>query len=198
MKGGFRILALSAAFSAVLCGPLLAAQGKSAPKSGPDKVEAILDEIANRLWTQADRHWHQGEYNHIINMHRVTIATRPGTTEAYANSGYLLWSMGRDAEAIALYDEGIKANPKSYSIYDEMGFYYFNRKKDYPRAISYYERAIACDDLQPFTLHMLAHAYERTKQVDKALKTWERAAGFPKNPAVEVAKNHVARLRKKQ
>jgi tetratricopeptide (TPR) repeat protein len=161
-----------------------------------EQAESIIDDVVKRLWVQADRHWHEGEYNHIVNLYRVSAASRPNLVDAYSNAGYLLWSMNRDDEAVAFYEQGLKSNPETYHLFDELGFYYYNRKKDYPRAITYYEKAIMCKDCEPFTLHMLAHAYERTRQPDKALKIWERAAAITDNPALDVAKNNVARLRK--
>jgi tetratricopeptide (TPR) repeat protein len=198
MRGCMRALVLSAALWMVLsCSAGASApQEKSAPKGGLENVEAILDETVAQLWKQTDEHWHEGEYVHIVNICKVVAAARPNMMEAYANAGWLLWSMDRDEEAVALYEQGLKANPDSYSMYDELGFYYYNRKKDYPRAIPYYEKAVAFKDCASFTLHMLAHAYERTKQMDKALKMWERAAAIPNNTPAKVNLARVKRLMK--
>ena len=43
---------------------------------------------------------------------------------------------------------------------------------------------------------MLAHAYERTKQLDKALKVWERAAAIPGDQPAKVNLERVRRLMK--
>ena len=198
MIGGLRLVALCAAILVFGIGYAQAAgtQAAGTGPNGPEKVEALVDEAVMELWDQADAHWHKGEYNHIINLCRVVAAARPNMVDAYSNAGWLLWSMDRDEEAVKLYEQGLKANPDSYAMYDELGLYFFNRKKDYPRAITYYEKAVACKDVQPFTIHMLAHAYERTKQMDKALKTWERAAAIPNNPPAKVNLERVRRLMK--
>src|SRR5258708_7042806 len=78
-------------------------QDKSAPVSGEAKVEALIDEVVLDLWHQTDEHWHEGEYNHIVNLCRVVAAARPNMMDAYANAGWLLWSMDKDEDAVAFY-----------------------------------------------------------------------------------------------
>src|SRR5437899_383059 len=85
------------------------------------EVGGIVDKVMARLEIAMDRHWHKGEYNHIVNLSRVVIAAHPDDLETIANAGYLLWSMDRDADAIALYEQGLKDNPKSSYMYDELG-----------------------------------------------------------------------------
>jgi tetratricopeptide (TPR) repeat protein len=176
-------IALSIFFCLALAGATAAQSRtpKSAAVSPSSKVEAIVNEAVINLWKHVDHHWHEGEYRHIVNLCKVIATARPDAVEAYSNAGWLLWSMDADDEALALYEQGLKANPSIYEMYDELGFYYFNRKRDYARAIPYYEKALQFKDCKPFTIHMLAHAYERTKQMDKALKAWERAAAIPDN-----------------
>jgi tetratricopeptide (TPR) repeat protein len=145
----------------------------AAPVTGARKVDAMLDAVFGEMNVLTDMHFHKGEYNHIVNLSRMTVGALPSDVDMYADAAWLLWSMDRDDEAIALYEQGIKANPNSFYMLDELGHYYFNRKKDWPKAVAYYERAAAKPDRNEITLHMLAHAYERNKQLDKALDTWK-------------------------
>jgi tetratricopeptide (TPR) repeat protein len=170
------------------------ARAQNAMKSSPKTVDSLVGGIVDELHEYMDNHWHRGEYNHILNLGKIAIAIDPTDKDVYANSGWLLWSMDRDQEAVDLYLKGVKAMPKSFYMYDELGFYYMNRKKDIPTAIKYYEQAVDCKDVGTITLHMLANCYERTNQPDKALKIWERAA---ENPADAIAKTKVQRLQKK-
>ena len=175
--------------------PASVLQGQTAPTgavSSEARVELILNEIVDGLIVAADAHWHKGEYNHIINLSRMALAGRPDVHDLYANTGWLLWSMDRDPEAVALYEKGIKLNPNSYYMYDELAQYYFTRKKDYPTAARYYEKAITFKDARPQTWNALARCYEKSGQMDKALKTWEKAATYPDNIA---AKPNLARVR---
>ena len=129
------------------------------------------------LWEQTDAHFHQGEYNHVVNLSRIMVQAEPQRVEAYANSAWLLWSTDRNAEAIAFLKQGLNANPNSYYMYDELGAHYFSRLHDPKTAIPYYEKAASfrC----PYaTLHALANCYEKTDQWVKSVATWERAAKF--------------------
>ena len=181
-------------FASVSFTPANAETQKSA-KSSQAAVDSLVSGIVEDVHEWMDTHWHKGEYNHIINLGKIAIAADPKDMDVYVNSGWLLWSMDRDQEAIDLYKSGMKANPTTYYMYDELGFYYMNRKKDYPNAIKYYEQAVKCKDVGTITLHMLANCYERNGQPDKALKIWERAA---KNPADSVARRKIENLKNKQ
>ena len=169
-------------------------QGKSAVSGGKAEAEEIVDTVVDRLWELTDVHWHKGEYNHIVNLCKMVVAADPSQVDAFGNAGWLLWSMNRDAEAIAVYEAGLKANPNSFYMYDELGFYYYNRKKNYPAAIKYLERASQFPDSRMNTLHTLAHAYEKSGNLESCAKTWERAA---KDPGDAAARTNLARVRKK-
>lgn len=192
MQTRITIPSLCAALVLALAPVSVAAQTRNAAASGPANVDAMVEGVLNLMRQAIDAHWHKGEYNHIINLSRIVVAADPGDLETYANAGWLLWSMARDAEAVALYEQGIKANPNESYMYDEMGQYYYTRKKDMPLAIKYYEQAVRFKDVQPVTLHMLAHAYEKNGQRDKAIAIWERAARDPKDG---VAKKTLERMR---
>lgn len=162
--------------------------------SGAAQANAIADAVVEQLVQYSDLHWHKGEYCHIVNLDKMIVTAQPDNVDAYGNAGWLLWSMNRDAEAIALYDQGLKANPKSYYMFDELGFYYYNRKKDFAKAVKYLEQAAARDDVKPATLHLLAHSYEKTGNLKLSLKTWERAKKIPGDMA---AKTNYERVKRK-
>jgi pentatricopeptide repeat protein len=153
-----------------------------------------LDDISDKLVVVADAHWHKGEYNHIVNLTRIILAARPDLVDLYANAGWLLWSMDRDDEAIALYKQGVQANPNQYYMYDELGQYYLTRKKDYPTAVSYYEKAVKFADVRPQTWNALARAYEKSGQMEKAYTAWQKAATYPNNIAAKPNLERVRRL----
>jgi tetratricopeptide (TPR) repeat protein len=160
---------------------------------GPAKVDAMVDGIMDRLSESLDGHWHQGEYNRVVNLYRMEAAARPWNLNAYADGGWLLWSLDRDDDAVGFYLQGLKANPDTFFMYDELGQYYYQRKKDYQKAAQYYEQAVQRKGATHITMHMLAHSYERSNQLDKALDVWERAAKVQGN---EVGKTNLARVRR--
>jgi tetratricopeptide (TPR) repeat protein len=164
-------------------------------KSGPQIVDEMAAGVLQHLRVGIDKHWHQGEYWHIVNLARIIFAGDPQDTEVVANAAYLLWSMGRDAEAEEFYRQSADANTNTYYMWDELGFFYFNRRKDYPKAVAAYEKAASCADVKDQTLHMLARAYEKVGDLKKALATWDRAANSPTNPGRGAAKMNRERVK---
>ena len=169
--------------------------GKPAPQESLSDV--ILNDVMTKLEVMADKHFHEGEYSHIININRIIVQGEPHNQSAYANNAWLLWSSDRSDQAVAFLKQGIQANPKHYGMYDELGMLYAVSLKDYKSAIPYYEQAMK---FKPrfFTVHNLARCYEKTGQWEKAIKTWEIALPMPTDGASTtnmVAKRGLARSR---
>jgi tetratricopeptide (TPR) repeat protein len=175
------------------------ASGKTAqPVTQPQLADAILGDALGRLYTQGDRHFHEGEYNHIINLSRVIVEGDPANVNAYSNSAFLLWSTDRNDEAIAFLQRGLKANPNNYYMYDELGQHYLIAMKDPVRALPYYEKAVKFK-CPWFTWNCLAHAYEKTNQWDKAVAAWQTATNYPDDDAAATnLKRARAELAKRQ
>src|SRR2546427_109927 len=94
------------------------AHAQKPTESSRAAVDSLVNGIVDDVHEWMDKHWHKGEYNHIINLAKIAIAVDPTDLDAYSNSGWLLWSMDRDQEAVDLYLKGIKANPKTSYMYD--------------------------------------------------------------------------------
>src|ERR1044071_3738034 len=77
-------------------------------------ADAVLGDTMNQLWVQIDHHFHEGEYNHAINLCRIVVQGDPHNMEAYANASWLLWSTGRNEEALKILVDGAAANPEKY------------------------------------------------------------------------------------
>ncbi|MCL5283595.1 MAG: hypothetical protein M1330_02635 [Armatimonadetes bacterium] len=165
----------------VLVSPRLA----SASNLDQSVVNAVVRSTIQDLDKATDLHWHEGEYNHIINLYRMIIAAEPYHLEAYSNCGWLLWSMNRDKEALAIYHQGLKANPNNYYMYDELGEYYFLRQKNYNKAAEWYGKAVKFT-CPAFTWHMYAHSLEHNGDLKGALKAWKYSAKHYKGDAAAV------------
>lgn len=160
------------------------------PASAQETADAILADSLGHIYDQADEHFHQGEYNHIYNLCRIVVQGDPHNVEAFGNAAYYLWSSDRSDEAIAFLKQGIKANPNTYYMYDEVGAYYWLHFKDAASAIPYYEQAIKFDCPFFSTWNSLAYCYEKTNAWDKAVETWRKATQYPNNVSAE---HHLAR-----
>ncbi len=147
------------------------------PEGQQQIADAILTEAVEQLSEQADDHYDRGEYNHSINLLRVVVQGNPRKVDAFADAAYLLWSTGQNEPGISVLKQGLAANPDNYYMYDELGGFYYYRLKDYPNAVTYYEKAIKFN-CPFFTWSALAHSYEKMDRWDKAVKAWEQAANF--------------------
>ncbi len=165
------------------------------PEGQQQIADAILTDAVDQLWAQADAHFHKGEYNHTINLSRVVVQGDPRNVEAFSDAAYLLWSTGQNDAATAFLKQGLTANSDSYYMYDELGAHFYYRLKDYPNAVTYYEKAIKYD-CPFFTWSGLAHSYEKTNQWEKAVKTWEKSGNFVTDGQVsDVMKHNLARAK---
>ncbi len=184
------------ALLALACAPAVAQKASAGQPaiSGAAFADAMTLEIVDQLRLAQDRHWHKGEYRHIINLARMIVAGDPHDTETFSNAGWLLWSLDLDADAVALYKQGIAANPDTFYMYDELGGYYVTRKKDPASAAIYFEKAVTKPDCRAQSLHSLALCYEKLGKLEKARDTWRKAAERTDNPAVSSAKMHLDRL----
>jgi tetratricopeptide (TPR) repeat protein len=153
------------------------ANSRKTPLAQQQLADAILQDVLDRVWAQADKHFHEGEYSHAVNLNRVIMEGEPFRVETYENSAFLLWSTDRNEEAIAVLKQGIKANPKNYYMYDELGRHYSVNLKQHAKAIPYFEKAVQFK-APFFTWNNLARCYEKTNQWEKAVKTWEAATKF--------------------
>ena len=144
----------------------------------PEISDAILAQSLRDMHEVMDQHFHKGEYNHIINMSRVLVQGDPADLNSYQDSAWLLWSTDHNPEAIAFLQQGLKANPNTFSMYDELGTHYSTLMKDYRTALPYLQKAVTFTC--PYTTwHTLAHCYEHTNQWDKAVSAWQAAAKYP-------------------
>jgi tetratricopeptide (TPR) repeat protein len=171
-----------------------APRASNAQTSDADSIIGGTVELFERL---VDMHWHKGEYDHMVNVGRMALTANPDDLEMTSNIAWILWSMSRDQEAMDVYTASIKRNPKTYTIYDEVGNYYSNRKRDWAKALPYYVKAANCKDAPPASLHILARAYEKNNDMIHALSTWEKAVATPNNPAAAAARANLARVQAK-
>lgn len=188
------VMAMSALL--ILCSKVEAQKSAPRPLTGAKRAEAIAAAVIDRLWQLSDAHWHKGEYLHVVNLSRMVVAAQPYDLDTYANAGYLLWSLDRDEEALAWYKQGIRDNPNTAYLYDEVGIFYVTHRRDYAKAIPYLEKAASLKDCPPRTLHTLAHAYEKTNELEKALTTWKRAIQHPDNPNKAAAQRNMERVQR--
>ena len=155
--------------------------GKPAPQ-----VEEILDDVVDRLWDRADWYWHEGRYEERVAVDRLIIRMEPGFIEPYGTAGWLLESLGRNQEALALYRQAVATVPNRWETHQDLAMYYYEQK-DYPAAAREFGAATRQREAPTYVWKMLAHAYEHAGALEQAVATWEGVARMtPNDPAVGV------------
>ncbi|HPP11723.1 MAG TPA: hypothetical protein PKW42_03220 [bacterium] len=75
-------------------------------------------------------------------------------------------------QGVQFLKKGITYNPDKYDLYFELGWTYYHKGMDYPNAVKYLEKAIKHPH-PDYVDDVLAHAYEKNGQIDRAIAQWE-------------------------
>ncbi|MCX7598044.1 MAG: tetratricopeptide repeat protein [Armatimonadetes bacterium] len=154
--------------------------------------DAVLAAV-NAFIMESDWWWHRGVYDQVIRANDVVTFLDPTAVEQYTNSAWLLWSMGRTAEAIGEYHRCIRQNPRDPHGYYYLGTYYLQH--DQPAAgMPYLQKAVELEPENPLSRRALAHCLEKIGHLDEALAQWETILKL--NPTDGAALHNRDRVRK--
>jgi tetratricopeptide (TPR) repeat protein len=160
-----------------------------------DQVDGILDAVIDSLQDKTDVYWHHGDYPRIVSLDRVIVEIDPKFTEPYSTGGWLMESLGDLKDAEAFYQLGVERNKETSYLYYQLSAFYYNTLKDYKRSVKVSELGVKKSDADINDWRMLAHAYEKAGQLDKALETWKAIKSKYSNAeAVETNLDRVQRL----
>jgi tetratricopeptide (TPR) repeat protein len=155
-----------------------------------------LEELADAaLWSSADLLYHATEHSRYVDVMEVILGLDPMDLEAYTTAAFILWSLGREDEAVAMYTRATQALPDRYEIWFDFGLYYRHHLKDNEKAKGMFLRALQCLPHPNGVERQLAHTYEDLGQYADAFHTWQDLAKlFPEDAAIK--KNLAAFLSK--
>jgi tetratricopeptide (TPR) repeat protein len=141
---------------------------------------------ATMLWLKVDELWDSGKGTEFatLNLMRTVTLLDPHWLEPWRitawHLAYNLYVETQDPrerailldKAIACLKEGISWNPDVYDLYFELGWTYFDKIKDYEEATKWLE---ACTQFEhpEYIERLIAHAYERVPEIDKALDWYD-------------------------
>jgi tetratricopeptide (TPR) repeat protein len=156
----------------------------------------MRETVAGLLWVRADEFFHEGNYDALMPLIRLTTWLDPHYMDVFKTGAWHLdYNICDSYErsdrryippALALMAEGIKNNPDAYDLYFDLAFMHYHLKiKDYKKAIEWMEQAQTKPDLNPEKLvayeryplvvkRMLAHEYEKYGDIQKAKKQWRK------------------------
>jgi len=187
----------------------------------------LREVVAGALWVRADEFFHRGQYEPIVPLVRLVTWLDPHQIDVYSTGAWHLDYNFVDSQqrsdrryippAIALLEEGIANNSDIYDLYFELGWtHYLQKIRDYGKAAEWIEKAAEKPAKDPntgekaerpaFVDRMLAHAYEKAGQFDKAERQWEKTIAQseselrkrPKDPSLvlelDIAKRNLGML----
>ena len=164
---------------------------KAAPAAEAQSIaDQTRDFLTNLLWEATDAYWHEGQWDECIRLCKQIVQLDPHFVEAYTGAAWMLWNLDRDDEAIAMFNEGIAANPDAFEIYHEFGMYYAQRKQ-YAKAVEQFRKSVEHNAPMHFQ-HMLPNTLEKMDRKEEALAEWRAILKrFPDDP---IAKMHIEGL----
>jgi len=160
------------------------------PAKSLETLQTTFTLLRDKLWQRNDDFWHLGQHERCIAMMRLIAEIDPSDFDAYGDGAWLMESDLRDNEAEAFLLLGLQRNLDSYEMYSALGYFCYMRER-FDEAVSYYEKAVALD-APVLTWHMLAHAYEHAKHIDKALNAWKHVQS--QNASDPVPQNQINRI----
>jgi tetratricopeptide (TPR) repeat protein len=170
---------------------------QSIPQDSRNMLEDVLTRTRDLLWEKTDEFWHEGYLARCAAMCRLLTEFDPTDIEAYSNGAWLMSSLDREDEALAYLEQGLSFNLDRYDMYSELGQFYF-RRKNYEKAVEYYEKAVKFSDCPIVIWHQLAHSYERSGDIPEAIKIWEHIMTLDPKDEDTVIERNLNRLKKLQ
>jgi tetratricopeptide (TPR) repeat protein len=145
-------------------------------------VSGFRQVIAGLLWVRSDSFFHSGNYDAILPLIRLITWLDPNWLDPYATGAWHLTYNFTDTDqrsdrrylppGVALLNEGIANNPLLFDMYKEKGWLFYDKIKNYEESAKAYEAGMQHNPDITQVGHALAHAYERSGQIDKAEAQW--------------------------
>ncbi len=126
----------------LFCEVAARAEQTFAPIPAAEGERAVAEEVnffTDIIWVGMDVRWHAGEWDECVRLTREIVLLDPHHVEAWTSGAWVLWNMDRDEEAVAMYKQGLAANPGDPDLYFDFGFYYRYRKQ-YDKAIEMFRQ----------------------------------------------------------
>ncbi len=180
--------------ASLFCVEVARSEQEFKPIPAAEAERAVAEErgfLTDLLWVGMDGYWHAGDYEACLRIAQEVTVLDPQFVEAWTSGAWLLTNMDRDAEAEAMYKEGLAANPDSPDAYFELGFFYREHKR-YDEAIAMFRQVPKYGGREGAAAHAAQYAGRMRPLRAEALTEWRAVAQrFPDDP---VAKTKITRL----
>ena len=156
---------------------------KKTYKSSPDNLQPVVALVRTYLLA--------GKTKEAENFLDAVISASPNNTNARILRGQLYSSQGKNEQAISAFKGAIESNPEDATSYFHLATIHM-RDKQYATASKVLNKGLLIAP-KSFSLQMtLAGLYERTGQIDNAIKTYEDLIKI--KPNADIVANNLASL----
>ncbi len=152
----------------------LAAQTKKpqpSPKKAQSRVDAIMDLANDRMSTQIDVMFDDGDFLTVIQLLKVQAEMYPSDYEVWTNLGWMEENVEQWDAALATYVRYKRQNPNDPDgAFPEANFYFM--KKLYAKVPPLMEPAIKEAKVHPNAYRILARSYEKQNMLTDAARVY--------------------------
>ena len=131
---------------------------------------------------QADQHYKNGDYERAVALYTEHISMKPSHEIAIYNRGRAYEEMEKYKLALKDFERVLEINPKNENALLSYGKHFF-REKDFENAAFQFEQAFKLNTSSAVAATLLARAYHRSGQLDKAMEYYNIAINNDKNNA---------------
>lgn len=158
------------------------------------RQDAIWNAIDNRLSSQIDIWFDDGDFPACIQLLRIQADLDPANYDTWTNLGWMQENVEDWEGAVATYLKYQRQNPSYPDRSLPLGEYYF-RRKQYSKVPPILEPAIKVKGVHPNVYRVLAHSYERQGFLADSKRVWDQYITLAPND--ETAKRNRERVEKK-
>ena len=135
--------------------------------------------------------YHNGQYEHALELFEKAVEIDKSFTEAHNNLGLTYTEMNQEEKATESFKKAIELNPELGATYNNLG-YVFYRTGSYVEAVEMYNEAIGRSKDNSSAWTNLGNAFYKLDRTDEALDAWNKAVDI--DPANEKAKRNLKRF----
>ncbi|MBN2184872.1 MAG: tetratricopeptide repeat protein [Candidatus Krumholzibacteriota bacterium] len=146
---------------------------------------------AKKLNNAGVMNYHNGQYEHALELFKEAVAIDDSFTEAHNNLGLTYTEMNQEEKATESFKKAIELDPELGATYNNLG-YVFYRTGSYVEAVEMYNEAIGRSKDNSSAWTNLGNAFYKLDRTDEALDAWHKALEI--DPANEKAKRNLKRF----
>jgi tetratricopeptide (TPR) repeat protein len=177
----------------VVCAMAVGLVGAAWAQKAPSRISQIWGAADERIVTQQDLWFKDGEYPECIQLLKVEAERWPKDYEIWTNLGWMQENVEQWDAALATYVRYRRQNPQDPDAALPEAFYY-QRQKLYAKVPELLEPAIK-RNCHPNNFRILASSYEKLKMYADSVRVWK--AYLARAPNDGAAKHNLQRVEQK-